>query len=194
MWFSKLRIILASQSPRRAQLLREMGLPFVVRSQDVPEDYPPQLAADEVAPFLARKKATAAAGLLETDRDILLTADSTVILDEDILDKPADRKEAMQTLRRLSGRTHRVVTGVCLRSAVAERSFSCTSLVRLEPLEEEEIAYYVERFQPYDKAGAYAIQEWIGICKISSIEGLYTNIVGLPAERVYRELQQFVEH
>ncbi len=193
MWFSDLRIILASQSPRRAQLLREMGVPFIVRPQAVPEDYPPHLAADEVAPFLAHKKARAAAGLLETKRDVLLTADSTVILDETILDKPAGREEAMWTLRRLSGRTHRVVTGVCLRSTSREQLFSAESKVTFEVLQEAEIEYYVDHFQPYDKAGAYAIQEWIGLCKVSAIEGTYSNIVGLPVEPVYRELQRFAE-
>lgn len=193
MWFSDLRIILASQSPRRAQLLREMGVPFVIRPQAVPEDYPPHLPVDEVAPFLARKKARAAAGLLESERDVLLTADSTVILDDTILDKPAGREEAMHTLRRLSDRTHRVVTGVCLKSFRRERLFAAVSKVTFAALQEAEIEYYVDHFQPYDKAGAYAIQEWIGLCKVSAIEGTYSNIVGLPVESVYRELQRLVE-
>lgn len=193
MWFSEIRIILASRSPRRAQLLREMGIPFIVRSQTVPEDYPAHLAAEEVASYLAQKKARAAAGLLEKESDVLLTADSTVILGTDILDKPADRAQAIVTLRRLSGKTHRVVTGVCLLSRRRERCFAGVSKVTFEPLQEAEIEYYVDHFQPYDKAGAYAIQEWIGMCKVSAIEGTYTNIVGLPVEQVYRELQRLVE-
>ena len=193
MWFSEIRIILASRSPRRVQLLRETGIPFIVRSPEVPEDYPAHLAADEVAPYLAQKKARAAAGLLEKENDVLLTADSTVILGEAILDKPADRDQAMATLRRLSGKTHRVVTGVCLLSHRRERCFAGVSKVAFEALQEAEIEYYVDHFQPYDKAGSYAIQEWIGLCKVSAIEGTYTNIVGLPMEQVYRELQRLVE-
>lgn len=191
MWFSGKRIILASKSPRRAQLLREAGLEYIVKSMDVDEDFPADMPVDLVAPHLAQRKARAAQAFLETKNDVILAADSTVILDQTIFNKPVDYDDAVRMLRQLSGRRHRVVTGCCLLSLHKETVFSGVSQVEFAPLTEEEIRYYIDHYQPFDKAGAYGIQEWIGLCKITGIEGSYANIVGLPVELVYKELRGF---
>lgn len=185
------KIILASKSPRRSHLLREAGFNFEIKTQDVEESYPDDLPADDVAPFLAEKKAMACTGFLTADDEIVLTADSVVILDEKIYGKPADYEDGMRILRELSGRVHKVITGVCLLSTTKKKVFADVALVHFQPLSDEEIRYYLDHYAPFDKAGAYAIQEWIGLCKISKIEGTYSNIMGLPMERLYRELQQF---
>jgi septum formation protein len=187
-----IRLILASQSPRRSQLLEMAGIPFVVKPMPIDEIWPDTLPAAEVAPYLAQQKAQAASVLLESPNDVLLTADSVVILDDVIYGKPADYDEGFQILSNLSGRTHQVITGVCLRSHNREVVFADLAEVHFDPLSTEEIDYYLKRYQPYDKAGAYAIQEWIGLCKISKIEGSYANIMGLPVQRLYKELKKFV--
>lgn len=186
--FPHLDIILASQSPRRAQLLLQAGIPFRVQAVPVEEDYPPELASREVASFLARKKAKAAAILLTKPNELLLCADSVVILNDKIYGKPVDREDALNIIRALSGQKHTVVTGVCLKSKEKEVVFNGVSDVYFSSLTEEEIAYYVDISQPYDKAGAYGIQEWIGLCKIYRIEGTYHNIMGLPVDLVYKAL------
>ena len=191
MWFSNLRIILASQSPRRAQLLSAAGIPFIVRTRPIEEIFPAGMPTGEVAEFLAREKARAAAGFLEEERDVILAADSIVLLGEVIFGKPSDREEAIHILRRLSGRTHRVITGVCLLSREKERVFSGITDVTFEKLSLPEIEYYVDHYRPYDKAGAYAIQEWIGMVGISRIEGTFTNVMGLPVDLLYEELKGF---
>lgn len=185
------KIVLASKSPRRRQLLEQAGFRFEVKTQDTPEDYPESLPVEEVASYLAEKKAMASAGLIE-EGEVLLTADSVVILDGKIYEKPQDRADAQRILRELSGRKHRVITGVCLMDKRQKRVFSGVSDVQFESLTEEEIAHYVDTCEPYDKAGSYAIQEWIGLCKISKIEGTYANIMGLPVDLVYQELQAFI--
>jgi len=189
-WTDK-TILLASKSPRRRQLLELAGIPFELRSQDVAEDFPETMPAEEVAPYLAQKKARAAAHLLENDRQILLTADSVVIPDGRIFNKPADRGEAQSMLRQLSGRRHTVITGVCLRSLSKEEVLSGVSQVYFNTLTNEEIDFYIDQYQPFDKAGSYAIQEWIGLCKIQRIEGTYANIMGLPVDLVYEALGRF---
>lgn len=185
------KIILASKSPRRSQLLKQAGFKFEVKTTEVEETYPPDLHTDQVAVYLARKKAKAAQGFLNQPGEVLLAADSIVIQDGVIFGKPKDKADAFRILKSLSGKMHRVITGVCLLSKQKEKSFSSISKVYFEDLTEEEINFYIEEYQPYDKAGAYAIQEWIGLCKISKIEGIYTNIMGLPVELVYRELLRF---
>jgi septum formation protein len=185
------QIILASKSPRRQQLLRDAGIDFIVRTIDVEEDFPEQMPVEEVASFLARKKALAARGFLSEKAQVLLTADSTVILDGIIHGKPVDAADAARILRLLSGRRHLVVTGVCLMSLRKETLFSNHSWVEFGELSEAEIAYYIERYQPFDKAGAYAIQEWIGLRRVRRIEGSYSNIIGLPVSAVYEELLRF---
>lgn len=184
------KIILASNSPRRSQLLREAGFRFEIKTRQVEETYPPEIKTDDVAAYLARKKAHAARSFIE-NQEVIIAADSVVILDGEIYGKPADAVQAAQILRILSGRRHRVITGVCLLSRQKERVFSAVSEVHLYPLTGEEIAYYIDHYEPFDKAGSYAIQEWIGLCKIKSIQGSYTNIMGLPVSQVYRELESF---
>ncbi len=184
------KLILASKSPRRKQLLEMAGIPFTIRTKEVEEDYPADLAVLEVAPFLAQKKARACREFIE-DNEILLSADSVVIQAELIYGKPIDRADAKRILSILSGQMHTVVTGVCLLSKEKERIFAGHSKVYFDELSEAEIDYYIDTYQPYDKAGAYAIQEWIGLCKINKIEGTYANIMGLPVDLVYKELQAF---
>lgn len=183
------KLILASQSPRRKDLLTAAGLDFEVRVIPVDEnDYPEELPVDRVAEFLAIKKAQAVFDPLIPD-EIVIGADSVVILGDRIYGKPANYAEAVEILKALSGQMHRVITGVCLLSAGKQVSFSAESRVFFHSLTPGEIDFYINRYQPYDKAGAYAIQEWIGICKIARIEGTYTNIMGLPVDRVVETLQ-----
>lgn len=183
-------IVLASKSPRRSQLLREAGFDFRILSLDVDEDFSTDMPVEEVAEYLARRKALAAAPALRPD-EVILAADSVVILDGEIFNKPADYDEAFWMIRRLSGRQHTVVTGVCLLSAERERSFSGVSNVTFADLSNEEIDYYIRACRPFDKAGAYGVQEWIGLCKITHIEGTYANVMGLPVDKVYAALREF---
>ncbi|MBI1224052.1 MAG: septum formation protein Maf [Bacteroidetes bacterium] len=185
------KIILASKSPRRSQLLTQAGFHFTVKTKEVEEVFPADMHADDVAPYLAEKKAMACADFLASDDEILLSADSVVILDEKIYGKPIDFEDAAQILRELSGKVHRVITGVCFLSNTKKRVFSEVAHVHFQLLSEEEIKYYIETYKPYDKAGAYAVQEWIGLCKVSKIEGTFSNIMGLPMESVFRELEAF---
>ena len=185
------RIILVSKSPRRRQLLEQAGFDFIVQPQNVPEDYPAEMPAEEVAPYLAKRKVQASKSALEPGA-VLLGADSVVILDGTIYEKPKDRPDAQRILRQLSGRTHTVITGVCLADEAQERVFSGISRVHFDRLTDAEIEHYLDTCAPYDKAGSYAIQEWIGLCKINKIEGTYANIMGLPVDKVYRELRHFL--
>ncbi len=189
-----LRLILASKSPRRSYLLEQAGIPFTLRTADVEEIYPPETPALEVAPYLARLKAEGSLHLLEHENEVLLTADSVVILDGEIFGKPRDRAHAEEMLGRLSGRQHTVVTGCCLWASHRHRVFSGVAEVYLHPLDAREIDAYVDRYQPYDKAGAYGIQEWIGLAKIRRIEGTYPNVMGLPVDLVYAELLNFARN
>jgi septum formation protein len=182
------KIILASKSPRRSQLLRDAGFYFEVLTKEVDESFPADIPVSQVAEYLARRKAQACREFLTDDSDILLTADSTVVVADKIYNKPADFAEAVSMLSALSGKTHVVYTGVCMLSGQREISFTGVSKVTFEPLSLAEINYYVEHYKPYDKAGSYAVQEWIGLCKISKIEGTYSNIMGLPVDLVYSAL------
>lgn len=186
----KHKIILASKSPRRSHLLQQAGIPFEIRTQDVEEDFPEDMPVAEVAEFLARKKAQEVSKSMAED-EIIITADSTVVLGDAIFNKPADFEDAVRILGHLSGQIHQVYTGVCLWSKAHQKSFTACSNVHMETLSLEEIHYYVEHYKPYDKAGAYAIQEWIGMCKISKIEGTYINIMGLPVDLVYKYLKEW---
>jgi septum formation protein len=183
-------ILLASQSPRRKELLEKAGFTQLeVQPVAVEETFPEDMPAAEVAEFLAIKKAEAAFHLLRKGQ-ILLTADSVVILGDVIFGKPENEEDAGRILRQLSGNLHQVITGVCLRTLQQTRHFSGVSNVYFEELTEQEIQFYIQEYQPFDKAGAYAIQEWIGLNKVRRIEGTYSNIMGLPTEQVYREIQQ----
>ena len=185
------KLILASQSPRRKQLLTEAGFQFQVKASDVEESYPETMPVHDVPEFLAHKKANASAHVLEDAETIIIASDCVVILDEKIYGKPTDFEDACQILRALSGRMHEVVTGVCLMGRQKTVTFKGISKVYFDTLSDDEIEYYVTKYQPYDKAGAYAIQEWIGLCKILKIEGTYSNIMGLPMDLVYSGLQAF---
>jgi len=187
------RLILASQSPRRRQLLSDAGLEYTLAGRfECEEVYPAGLPAAEVAEYLSRLKSEAYPELLEA-RDILLTADTVVVAGGAVLGKPSGRDDAADMLHRLSGREHEVITGVSLRDAVRMRSFSACSKVRFRRLSDEEIDYYVDNYRPMDKAGSYGIQEWIGYVGIEGIEGSFYNVMGLPVQRVYCELDAFVE-
>lgn len=183
-----LSLILASKSPRRSYLLEQAGIPFTVRTTEVEEVYPEDLPALEVAPYLARLKARAAQHLLRSSEEVLLTADSVVIVDGEIYGKPRDRAHALETLHKIAGRMHTVVTGCCLKNGEKERVFSGRSDVYMRAATTEELEWYVDHCQPYDKAGAYGIQEWIGLAKIHRIDGTYPNVMGLPVDLVYEEL------
>ena len=182
-------IILASKSPRRSQLLAEAGFTFKIKTKEVKEDYPAHLLPKEVPLFLAEKKAYACQDFLKK-KQILIAADTIVAKGKNIYEKPTDKADAIRILKKLSGKWHKVITGVCLLSKKKKVSFIGISKVKLEPLSAAEIDYYIDTFQPYDKAGAYAIQEWIGLCKISKIEGTYSNIMGLPVDLVYKHLRE----
>lgn len=186
------RLILASQSPRRRQLLADAGIEFELAPRfECEESFPDDMPADEVAEYLSRLKSEAYPEPLG-EKDILLTADTVVIACSRILGKPADRAEAIAMITMLSDSEHDVVTGVTLRTASHTHSFSVKSKVRFRALDEEEIAYYVDTYRPFDKAGAYGIQEWIGYVGIESLDGSFYNVMGLPVQRLYCELKEMV--
>ncbi|MDD6552188.1 MAG: Maf-like protein [Prevotellaceae bacterium] len=185
-----LRLILASGSPRRRELLSALGLDFEVRlKKGVEEHYPSDLPAGKVAEYIAREKAAAYQGELKDD-ELVLTADTVVICGQEILGKPKDEDDARRMLHLLSGRTHEVTTGVCLTTASLQRHFSVTTEVTFKALDEEEIDYYIHRFKPFDKAGAYGIQEWIGYIGCTGLNGSFYNVMGLPLQRIYEELRR----
>ena len=184
------QLILASKSPRRKELLKMAGFTFEVRSKDVEENHPNGIAQRDIPLHLAQKKAHAFMPELK-DHEIVLGADTIVLLNGKIYEKPIDRADALRMLAALSGQVHEVITGVCILSSEKEVLFSETTLVQFNTLSEAEIAYYVDAYQPYDKAGAYACQEWIGAVGIRSFDGDYFNVVGLPVNRVYEVLKKF---
>ena len=185
-------LILASQSPRRQQLLSEAGLEYELSPRfECEEIFPNDLPASEVAEYLSRLKSEAYPQVL-ADGDILLTADTVVVAEDRVLGKPTDKDDAFAMLRMLSGREHEVITGVTLRSTKQTKSFSAHSKVRFRQLSDEEIAYYIETYSPMDKAGSYGIQEWIGYVGIEGIEGSFFNVMGLPIQRVWCELEKFI--
>lgn len=185
------RIILASQSPRRQELLNGIGLDFeVFVKEDIDEEFSSDLHFDKVAEYLAQKKASHYTEIIDTNT-ILITADTIVCTEDSILNKPKDKLEAMEMLNKLSGGKHKVITGVCIKSKDKEVSFSSESVVYFEKLTDEEIEHYIENYKPFDKAGSYGIQEWIGYIGISRIEGSYFNVMGLPIQMVYNHLKKF---
>ncbi|AMR26256.1 septum formation inhibitor Maf [Hymenobacter psoromatis] len=191
---SSLHLILASGSPRRRQLLTELGLAYEIRLREVDESFPPHLRRAEVAEYLARHKAEAYRPDLAPD-ELLLTADTIVCLDEDVLNKPADAAEARAMLGRLQGRAHQVYTGVCLLpgDGCPPVVFSDETTVHFGPLSAAEISFYVAQYQPFDKAGAYGAQDWLGLAAITRLEGSYFNVMGLPTHRVWPAVRAFLE-
>ncbi|MDH6313306.1 septum formation protein [Parabacteroides sp. PFB2-10] len=187
----KYKIILASNSPRRKELLGGLNLDFEVRIiPDIDESYPEEMPVEAIAGYVAQKKAEAYLPTLAGD-ELLITADTIVSLGGSILGKPADREDAIRMLGELSGRQHEVITGVCVYTREKQLTFSVTSTVRFGTLTEEEITYYVDNYRPYDKAGAYGIQEWIGYIAVEAIQGSFYNVMGLPIQRLYQELKGF---
>lgn len=185
------KIILASNSPRRQQLLRQMGVTFDIKIRPVDEGFPDKLPQEEVALYLSRKKAMAF-GDDELGSDFLIiTADTIVCLGDEILNKPENEDHAREMLQKLSAEKHTVITGVTLRSCSKLKSFSEATDVYFKALNKNEIDHYITHYKPFDKAGAYGIQEWIGLIGIEKIEGAYANVVGLPTARLFDELMRF---
>jgi len=184
------KIVLLSKSPRRSQLLREAGFNFEVKTKDVDESYPDTLETGKIAEYISQKKAAAGDEYI-SNNNCLLTADTIVVFNDKVYEKPVDKSDAIRILKTLSGQTHTVITGVTIRDHEKQISFSDHSNVTFDKLSDEEIEYYLETCKPYDKAGAYGIQEWIGHCKILKMEGSYTNIMGLPVYRVYEVLRDW---
>jgi septum formation protein len=182
------RVILGSQSPRRKQLLEQAGIPFEVKVVETAETFPPDMHIPEIPVHIARQKAVAVSPLCNAD-DTIITADTVVVLDDTIIGKPRDREDAIRILSALSGREHRVITGVVILKDGQEDAFSKETAVHFKPLTQEQIAYYVDTFKPYDKAGAYAIQEWIGAVGIDRIDGCFYNVMGLPVSNVVEHLK-----
>lgn len=186
---NKLKIILASKSPRRKELLGHIVDDFTIKTKDIEEIYPYDMAVVEVPKYLAQLKANAFMDAIK-EYELIITSDTIVTMAGKIYGKPKDRADAIDILQELSGKMHEVITGVCLKSKNHETVFSETTKVYFKTISQEEIEYYVDKFQPYDKAGAYAIQEWIGMIAIQKIEGDYFNVVGLPLFRLNQELQK----
>ena len=186
----KYHIILASNSPRRRELLAGLDITYEVKVlPGIDESYPDGLSAEEIPQYISRRKAEAYEAVRQPD-DLIITADTIVWTDGRVLGKPEDEAGAMEMLRLLSGRTHQVITGVTLSAVSGMRTFVVTSEVTFDVLAEEEIDYYVKRYRPLDKAGAYGIQEWIGYVGVSALHGSYFNVMGLPVQRLYKELKK----
>lgn len=184
------KIVLGSNSPRRRELLAGLGIDFEVKVIDgISETYPEDMPACDVAAYIAGEKADAYMASVSAGT-LVITADTVVIVGNEILGKPASHADACRMLRLLGGRTHQVTTGVCLLTATCRRVFSVTTDVTFKQLSDEEIEYYVTNYKPYDKAGAYGIQEWIGYIGVTGIEGSYFNVMGLPVQRIYEELNK----
>ncbi len=183
------KIILASQSPRRKQLLEWAEIPFEIDVKETDERFPPNISFDEVAIYIARNKAIAVQQKRNTD-EVILAADTIVVLGDNIIGKPVHREDAVSILLALSGEKHKVITGVVIRQGEKEIAFADTTEVEFHNITVKEIEFYVDKYKPYDKAGAYAIQEWIGVVGIKSINGDFYNVMGLPVSRVVRELKK----
>ena len=184
-----MKIILASASPRRKELLAGLDIEFEVRLlPGIDESYPANLPTGKIAEYIACEKAAAYNGEIGDD-EVLLTADTIVVVDDKVLGKPVDADDARRMLSMISGKTHQVITGVCLSTREKTHSFSVETDVTFKILENDEIDYYIENYKPFDKAGAYGIQEWIGYIGVESINGSYFNVMGLPVQRIYKELK-----
>ena len=191
MSYKDYHIILASNSPRRKELLRGLDIAFDVRVQpDIAEDYPADTAPADVAAYISREKANAYKDTI-AENELIITADTVVIVGNEILGKPHDDAEAKEMLHKISGRKHQVITGVCLTTTEKQRCFSVSTDVTFKNLKEEEIDYYIVTYSPLDKAGAYGIQEWIGYIGVTALEGSYFNVMGLPVQRIWEELNAF---
>ena len=184
-------IILGSASPRRKELLSDIGVRFSIQTTDQEETFLTTIKEEKIAEYLSRQKSEFLSGNLQQN-DLLITADTIVSFNNELLNKPKNKEEAFKTLNKLSGNTHKVITGVCLKSKNKEIVFSATTLVTFKVLSEDEIHHYINKYNPYDKAGAYGIQDWIGKIGIININGSYTNVVGLPISELYQHLKLFI--
>ena len=188
---NRYHIILASNSPRRKELLAGLDIPFEVRVLDgIDESYPHDLPTKEIAGYISKKKADAYQQTMAAD-ELMITADTIVVLGQEVMGKPKDASEAHRMLRELSGKTHQVITGVCLTTKERQTCFSVETDVTFKDLTDEEIHYYVEHYCPFDKAGAYGIQEWIGYIGVTGMNGSYFNVMGLPVQRIYEALKAY---
>lgn len=185
------KIILASNSPRRKELLAGIDVDFEVRViQDIDESYPANLSTKDIAEYISRKKAVVYRQQMADD-ELIITADTIVVLGNEVMGKPQDEADASRMLHELSGRTHQVITGVTLTTTTRQQSFSVETDVTFKTLSDEEINYYVQCYKPFDKAGAYGIQEWIGHIGVTGLQGSYFNVMGLPVQRIYEALRKF---
>ncbi len=189
-WLPKYNYILASKSPRRQELIHDLGIDFRVEIREVEENFPAELYREEIPVFLAELKAKPFLGTLY-ENDLLITADTIVWLDGEVFGKPSDREDAFRILKKLSGKEHQVISGVCLTGMEKQKSFWSVSNVSFRELSDKEIYFYIDEFKPYDKAGAYGIQEWIGYIGITHIEGSFYNVMGLPVQQLYSEIIRF---
>lgn len=185
----KYKVILASNSPRRKELLSGLGIDYEVKIlPGIDETYPDTLEGEEIPKYIAREKADAYRAGMKDD-ELIITADTIVYIDGEVLGKPKDEVDACRMLRCLSGRTHQVITGVCITTATFQKCFAAVTDVTFDELSEEEITYYVKEYRPMDKAGSYGVQEWIGFIGVTGLKGSYFNVMGLPVQRLYRELK-----
>lgn len=183
-------IILASKSPRRQHMLKDLGLNFEIQTKETEETYPSDMEVEQIPIYLAEQKALAFKNEIK-DNELIITADTIVAKDEEVLGKPSDRQHAEEMLYKLSGRSHRVISGVSLYTKEKMVSFNCITNVFFKSLTEEEINYYLDTYKPFDKAGAYGIQEWIGYIGVERVEGSFYNVVGLPIQQLYKHLTEF---
>ena len=190
--FSNFKIILASGSPRRKELLLNLDIPFTVKVKPTDEIFPAHLKADEISVYLSKKKADAFVNEIN-DNEIIITADTIVWLNNEVLNKPINADEAKTMLVKLSGKWHTVYTGVTILKKSISYSFYDETKVKFKELDEREIDYYIQKYQPLDKAGAYGAQDWIGLMAIERLEGSYFNVMGLPVEKVYNELKRLIQ-
>ena len=188
---NRYKVVLASNSPRRKELLSGLGIRYEVKTlPDIDESFPEGMDGVEIPAYIARAKADAYREAMQTD-ELIITADTIVWLDGEVMGKPVDAEDARRMLRALSGQTHQVITGVCLTTVESQKSFATVTDVTFAALSDEEIDYYVEQYRPMDKAGSYGIQEWIGFVGVERISGSYFNVVGMPIQRLYTELKKF---
>ena len=189
---SRYKIILASASPRRRELMSGLEIDYQVKTlPDIDESYPELLTGEEIPLYISREKAEAYRRFMSDD-ELIITADTIVYIDGKVLGKPHDEADACEMLRKLSGRTHLVITGVCLTTTQWQRSFSAVTEVTFDTLSDEEISHYVRKYKPLDKAGSYGVQEFIGFIGVKSLNGSYYNVMGLPVQRLYRELLKVI--
>jgi septum formation protein len=189
--FKNYNFILGSNSPRRKEILKEIGLDFSIYPSNIDENFNKEIDLEDIPVFLAEKKANALKNKLK-ENDILITADTIVIYKNGLLSKPENSYQAKEMLEKISGKSHKVITGVCLLSKNNKSIFSSKTIVTFNDLDKFEIEFYVNKYKPFDKAGSYGIQEWVGLIGVKKIEGSYTNVVGLPASMVYTELKKFI--